>query len=202
MTDQEKSFIESCFEGNLQNIKSCIKYGVNIAVADNWCIDIVARRGHSKLVKFFLENGISHETACKKMVLAYSSNNEDLELVKYLIKESSEYKKETSALQWAAAKGNLPIVELLLVYFNDFNGVFCSAASTGQLEILQFLIDNGIEELDSGAERAVYWAAEKYKWYAVDLLLNNKIGEMSNLGDQFTKKYKDWKEKTKLNSAE
>ncbi|WP_028283573.1 MULTISPECIES: ankyrin repeat domain-containing protein [Flavobacteriaceae] len=199
MTDQEKSFIESCFEGNLRFIKTCVKHGVDIHVANDWCIDIAARKGYSKIVTYFLENGISHESAAKKMVLAYTCDAQDLELVKYLIGKSAEYKNETSALQWTAAKGNLPIMELLLGYFNEFNGIFCSAASTGQVTLLQFLIDNDLHNLDSGAERAVYWAGEKGKWNAVELLLENNIGTLDNLGADYSAKLIDWREKTKKN---
>lgn len=194
MTDQEKSFIESCFEGNLRNIKTCIKYGVDIHVADDWCIDIVARKNYSEIVIFFLENGISHEVAAKKMVLAYSSDAQDIELVKYLIENSEEYKNETSALQWCAAKGNILIMELLLGYFNEFDGIFCSAASKGKVELLKFLIDNDLQSYDTGAERAVYWAAERNRWDAVELLLNNDIGTTENLG-KYVSKFIEWKEK-------
>lgn len=198
MTDQEKSFIESCFEGNLRFIKTCVKHGVDIHVANDWCIDIAARKGYSKIVRYFLENGISHESATKKMVLAYTCDTEDLELVKYLIEKSDEYKKETSALQWTAAKGNLKIMELLLGYFNEFNGIFCSAASTGKVELIQFLIDNDLQDFDSGAERAVYWAGERNKWNAVELLLKNNIGNLDNLGADYTAKFTEWKEKIKI----
>lgn len=200
MTDQEKSFIESCFEGNLRSIKMCVKHGVDIHVANDWCIDIAARKGYSKIVIYFLENGISHESAAKKMVLAYTCDAQALELVKYLIGKSDEYKNETSALQWTAAKGNLPIMELLLGYFDEFNGIFCSAASTGQVELLQFLIDNDLQDLDSGVERAVYWAGERSKWNAVELLLENNIGTLENLGTDYSAKLIDWRERIKRNN--
>ncbi|WP_299007378.1 ankyrin repeat domain-containing protein [uncultured Tenacibaculum sp.] len=198
MTDQEKSFIESCFEGNFRNIKTCIKYGVNIHIQDDWCIDIVGRKNYSEIIIYFLENGISHKSAAKKMLLAYTCDAEDLNLVKYLINNSDEYKNETSAIQWTASKGNIEIMELILGYFEDFNGIFCSAASTGKIELLQFLIDNDIQDYDNGSERAVYWAAEKNKWSTVKLLLENNIGTIDRLGEKYTNKYISWKEKTKL----
>ena len=200
MTDQEKSFIESCFEGSLRFIKTCVKHGVDIHVENDWCIDIAARKGYSKIITYFLNNGISHESAAKKMVLAYTCDAQDLELVKYLITKSDAYKNETSALQWTAAKGNIPIMELLLGYFNEFNGIFCSAASTGQIELIQFLIDNNLQDFDSGAERAVFWAGERSKWNAVELLLKNNIGTLDNLGADYTAKLIDWREKTKKNN--
>ena len=151
-------------------------------------------------ITYFLNNGISHESAAKKMVLAYTCDAQDLELVKYLITKSDAYKNETSALQWTAAKGNIPIMELLLGYFNEFNGIFCSAASTGQIELIQFLIDNNLQDFDSGAERAVFWAGERSKWNAVELLLKNNIGTLDNLGADYTAKLIDWREKTKKNN--
>lgn len=193
MTDQEKLFIESCYENKFSSIKMCIKYNVNIHVENDWCIDIVARKGYSKLVKFFLENGITHESASEKMVLAYTCDNQDLDLVKYLI-ENHEYKKEHSALSWAAATGNMEIIELLLGYFDEFDGVFCSAAQSGQVNVLNFLIDNGIQDLDSGSERAPYWAAEKNKWNVVELLLSNGIGSLENLGENYTEMFLSWRE--------
>ena len=129
------------------------------------------------------------------MVLAYSCDQQNIDLVKYLICNSDEYKNDLFALQWAVAKENAQIVELLLAYMEKYDGAFCSAASTGQVEILQLLIDNGIEKLDEGAERAVYWAAEKYKWAAVELLFNNNIGSKENLGEEYFIKYNEWKSK-------
>ena len=66
MTDQERIFIEHCFENKISAIKTCIKHNVNIHVENDWCIDIAVKKGYNKLVKFFLENGITHESASKK----------------------------------------------------------------------------------------------------------------------------------------
>lgn len=98
MTDQEKSFIESCFDGELRGVKTCIKYGVNFHVENDWCIDVAARKGRSKLIMFLLENGITHESASKKSVLAYAAHHQDKSLVKYLISHSDEYKNDSAAL--------------------------------------------------------------------------------------------------------
>ena len=198
MTEQEKGFIESCFEDNLKGIKMCIKYGVNIHVEDDWCIEIAAKQGHSKLVKFLLENGISHESACRKLVLAYAAHLQDKELIKYLIAQSDEYKKDKTALQWVAINGNLEIAEMLLTYVNQYGGVFSGAAEAGQIMLLQFLIDNSIQDLDSGAERSPYWAAEKGKWNAVELLLENGIGDIEGLGGEYKERYLNWKNKKTL----
>jgi ankyrin repeat protein len=155
MDAQEKSFIEACFEGNLRSIKTTIKYGVNIHVENDWCIDIVARKNYPKIVTFLLDNGITHESAAKNIVLAYTCEHGNYKLAKLLIDSSDAYKKDHMAIQWAAAKGNLKLVELLLGYMDDFNGLFCRTASTGQNEVIQFLIDNEIQNHDDGASRAV-----------------------------------------------
>ncbi|SEC66425.1 Ankyrin repeat-containing protein [Tenacibaculum sp. MAR_2009_124] len=196
MTEQEKMFIESCLEGNLRSIKMCVKHGVNIHVQNNWSIDIVARKGYSKIVKYFLENGISNKEATEKKVLAYCCHNGDYDTVKYLIERSDEYKVDHSSLQWAASKGDQLIVEMLLAYINDLSGLFCSAAQSGNVNLMQFLIDNDLQNLDHSAERAVYWGAEKNKWNCVDILLNNEIGTLDNLGS-YKDKYFDWKQKIK-----
>jgi len=201
MTDQEKSFIESCFEGDIKSIKTCIKYGVDIHVESDWCIDIAARKENSKLVKFFIENGISHESASKKLVLAYAAAAQDKDLVKYLLSQSDEYKKDDTALTWVAMNGNLEIAEMLLAYLDSFDGVFCRAAEAGRIPFLEFLIDNSIQDLDSGAERSPYWAACKNKWSTVEMLLNNNIGDIESLGEKYKEMYLNWKNNNSANSS-
>ena len=195
MTDQEKSFIESCFDGDLRAVKTCVKYGVDIHTENDWCIDIAARKGHSKLIRFLLENGITHESASKKSVLAYAAHHQDKPLVKYLISQSDDYKNDSAALSWAAMKEDVEIFESLLVYVSNFGGVFCRAAEAGNVALIEILINNGIQDLDKGSIRAPYWAAEKSKWAAVYLLLSNNIGDIDNLGDLNRERYLEWKNK-------
>ena len=64
----------------------------------------------------------------------------------------------------------------------------------GQINILNFLIDNGIQELDSGSQRSIYWAAERNEWNTVEFLLNHNIGNLDNLGEKYAKMYLSWKE--------
>lgn len=95
-------------------------------------------------------------------------------------------------------KSNIEIFEILLVYVSNFGGVFCRAAEAGSLDLLEILINNGIQDMDKGSKSAPYWAAEKSKWAAVDLLLNNNIGDIDNLGDLYKERYLDWKNKNKI----
>lgn len=182
MTIQEKNFIESCFDGNLKSIKTCIKHGVDIHVEDDWCIEIASRKDHHQIILFLLENGISHVSAAGKSLLAFACINENFDLLRYLIKNSNAYKNDKAAISWAASTGNVNIVEYLMGYVNNYGGVFCRAAEKGHINILKFLIDNDIQELDCVSNQSIFWAAEKNQWDSVKLLIDNNIGASKDLG--------------------
>jgi ankyrin repeat protein len=196
MTDQEKSFIEACFRMDLKSIKQCIQYNVDIHTEDDWCIDIAARKGDSKIIKFFLENGISHSSAAKKLTLAYAVHNEDLDLVRYLVSISEEYKKDSASIQWAAAKGNKVAVELLLPYVNDLRWVYCNAAKFGHIDLIRYLNDNNIYEHDSALNLTLNWAAQSKNWEIIDLLLSEGIVEKSTLSERLIPNYDEWKSRS------
>lgn len=191
MDGREKLFIEACVENNFKIIQLSIRHGVDIHVEDDWCIEIVGRKGYSNLVKFFLENGISHSSAAKKAVLAHASYNRDIDLVKYLIK-FDEYKEDLGAIAWAAGR-SYEITELMLGFLDNFDGAFCHAAASGDIKTLNLLIDNGIQNFDKSSKRSSFWAAERSKWSAVELILDNGIGSVENLGENYAKMFELWK---------
>lgn len=199
MTDQEKAFIESCFNADLKAIKTCIKYGVDIHVENDWCIDIASRNNHSDLVRFLLENGISDESAANKKVLAYSIHNDNLELAKYLIQRSDEYKNDTASVQWAAANGKIEAIELLLPYIKDLRWIYCNAAKHGHLDLIRYLNDNSIYNLDTAMNLVLNWAAHGGKWQVISLLVEEKIVDYKTLSDSEQIKYEQWKDSFKIN---
>lgn len=191
MDNREKHFIEACIENDFKSIQQCIRFGVDIHIQDDWCIEIVSRKKNSTLVKFFLENGVSHESASTKSVLANACYNRDIDLIKYLI-QNQEYKNDVGAIAWAAGR-SFEATELLLSFLDDFDGAFCHAAGAGEIKTINLLIDNGIQDFDRSAERSPFWAAERSKWQIVELLLDNEIGTIQNLGVKYTNALELWK---------
>jgi hypothetical protein len=192
MTPQEKIFIESCLLGHLASVKTCIEHNVDIHVEDDWCIEAASGRGKSKVVRYLLENGITHKSASTKSVLANACHKGDIELVKYLINASDEYKNDTSALEWSITKGNIEIVELMLCFVDNFDWSYCRASSKGHIHILNLLTDNNIYEYDGAVDKAIFWAAQRNKWSAVHFLIENNLGDINYLFDNMIAMYKSW----------
>jgi ankyrin repeat protein len=194
MTDQEKLFIESCFKGDLKTIKSCVKFNVDIHIENDWCIDIASRNNHFELIKFLLENGISDEAASKKKILAYSIHNNNLELTKYLINRSDEYKNDSTSVQWAAANGKIEAIKLLLPFINDLRWVYCNAAKHGHVDLIHYLNDNSIYNHDSAMNLVLNWAANGRKWNAIKVLVEENIVDFETLSETQRLKYEQWKD--------
>ena len=193
LSNQEKSFIEACIKGNMKGVKSCHKHDVDIGVEDNWAMHIGVINGNFELVKWLLENGVSHEQAAEKYLLGYSCQYQNLLFVEDLTRSSVCYKNDQYAFSWTASLGNVEIGELLLGYLNmeKLGGGFIRAAEAGKIKFLDFLIANNIQDHDSSSKRAVYWAAEKGHWETVDYLINKSIGTIENLGSCKTD-YLNW----------
>lgn len=193
MTDQEKSFIESCCKADLKSIKTCVKYNVNIHVEDDWCIKIASRNGYSQIVRYLLESGISDKVAAEYSVLGYAIHFNDYELAKYLMSRSDEYKVDDAGIQWAADKGDLVAIQLLLPYTTCLNWIYCSACKHGHIEIVNYLNDNEIYKYDKEIRLALNWAAEGSKWEIIDLLLKESIVDYNTMSEIYRVKYEKWK---------
>lgn len=193
MTPQEKSFIEACCKADLKTIKTCIKYNVNIHIEDDWAISIASENGYSQVVRFLLENGITDSIASNKKALAYAIHFRDYDLAEYLISRSDEYKSDDAAIQWAADKGDLKAIQLLITYTTCLNWIYCSACKSGNVDIINFLNDNEIYKIDSEIKLALNWAAERSRWEIIDLLLNESIVDYSTMGSIGREKYEKWK---------
>jgi len=179
MTDQEKSFIESCIEGDLKSMILCIKHNVNVNVENDWVISICARKHHHKIAKYLLsKNLVSHKSASTKGLLAYACNSNNFEFVKHLISQSDEYKTDSAAFSWTASNGNIKIAELLVNYLNSdcLQGGFCRAAEVGHIQFLEFLFLNSIDDIDNSANRAIHWAKGGNRDKVIIYLSNNGLG--------------------------
>lgn len=193
MTEQEKSFIESCVKNNIHGVKRCHQHGVNIFVEGNWAITIAATNGHIELVRWLLENGITHEMAAKARLLSYMCYFQNLVMIDRLISSSDCYKDDPAAFSWTADTGNVYIGEKLLAYLNiaQIWGGFQAASESGRLQFLEFLINNNVQEYDRTYERAVFNAASHGQWKAVEYLIRMSIGTREQL-KHFEPHYLNW----------
>lgn len=195
MTSQEKTFIEHCLKGDLKYVQTCVEYGVDVNVENSWGINCACRQGHTNIVFYLLENGVSLEQASNAEVLEYAAHNGFVALVAYLIKDNDIFKNNNRAVQWAAMKGYKDIVEMLLTYADNINGTLVSAAKNGHMEIVQMLIDNDLAEKDLSRETVIYKTAKNGHWKVVELLLNSNIGAITSLDEKQLDKYNNWKAK-------
>jgi hypothetical protein len=193
MTPQEKIFIEYCIIGDTQNVIQCINYNVNIYVENNWAFEIVIQRSYSDLIIYFLNHGMTHTQSCEIGALRYAVQNKNLKLVRFLMQQSFEYKKDEGALQWAVRQGDLATIELLLSYIDNLDWIYCIAAENGFDHIIRFFNDNEIYKYDRQMDLVLNWAIKASKFEIADMLLLEKIVNYDTLYDAGKIKYELWK---------
>ena len=94
------------------------------------------------------------------------------------------YDRGNTALHWAAKKGNMNIVEILLdrgieinSKTNDGETALHIAASSGNMNIVEILLDRGIDinSKDNDGWTALHWAASNGDMNIVEILLDRGI---------------------------
>ena len=175
MTRQQEYFIESCFINDIQMVKTLVKNKVNVSGQNYWGHRICATRGFLELLTFLYQVDSNHKEISKSGILAWAAASQQYDVVKLIISSSDEYKNSSSALQWVAAKGDVEMMIMLITYCEKLDWIFVSAARNGHVPMIEFLLDNGIENLDSQFNLTFNNAILSYKKKVADLLLNRGV---------------------------
>ena len=147
--------------GNLELFQYLIENGSDVfskTKNGRSCLHIAAEEGHLKICRMLLTNynfAVHARDNEGFAVLHSAALGGDLELFQYLIKNGSDVfsktKKGRSCLHIAAEEGHLKICRMLLTNYNfavherddDGLAVLHNAALGGDLELFQYLIENG-----------------------------------------------------------
>ena len=142
------------------------------------CLHIAAEQGHLNICRMLLQryNFLNHERDDDGLNVLHSAVlSGELELLQYLIENGSDVFSKTkdgrSCLHLAAEQGDLNICRMLLQSYNfvihetDDDGltVLHSAVLSGELELLQYLIENGSDVFSKTKDgrNCLHIAAEK-----------------------------------------
>lgn len=186
--------------GKSQTLKSLVECGQNIDIRDNsgyTALHLAAKKGNSETVKFLIDVGADvtirdhngstalHHAAKMEGMATFCEmtiNNQIrerecyLDIVKILVGECSgviisKDKTGCTAMHWAASKGHLDVVKLLVefnadAYIKDYDGrtALHAAAANGHLDTVKFFVEEyrGIEEItDIDSLTALHLAARK-----------------------------------------
>ena len=154
------------------------------------CLHIAAEEGHLRICRVLLENynfDVQQRDDDGLAVLHNAALGGDLELFQYLIQNGSDVYSKTkdgrSSLHLAAEKGHLKICRVLLQNYNfdiherddDMFTVMLRAACSDDLELLEYLIQNGsnIFSKTKDGRSCLHIAAEKGHLKICRVLLQN-----------------------------
>ena len=154
------------------------------------CLHIAAEEGHLRICRVLLENynfDVHERDDDGLAVLHNAALGGDLELFQYLIQNGSDVYSKTkdgrSSLHLAAEKGHLKICRVLLQNYNfdiherddDMFTVMLRAACSDDLELLEYLIQNGsnIFSKTKDGRSCLHIAAEKGHLKICRVLLQN-----------------------------
>ena len=146
--------------GDIQKVK---KYITKNTIIPNQALLNAGFKNHANIVKLLIKNGANIDTPSKsgKNILYYAVQNNNLELLKYLVKNGGKFTNINnghSVLFKAVESGYIDIVKYLLPYFKDLDkhytikGKFKRVAKTTllitalqnkHLDIVKLLITNG-----------------------------------------------------------
>ena len=143
---------ESCRQGDLTLVKEALDKGadINDNALDNACF-----YGYVEIVKYLVEHGVNiHSTY--EYALCIASENGHLEVVKYLIEiqkstQDIEHFEEEFRLAFdtACMAGQLELVKYFIENGINLkeNGIdgLCGACQKGQLEIIKYLLEKGVD---------------------------------------------------------
>ena len=165
--NDEKPLILASQKGNIEIVKCLMQSLVNKKYFSSALIEATTN-GHFDIVKLLAENGadVDYEAQyLEKTAFIISLEKGYLDIAQYIAEKMKEYKindighnspySKKSPLMWAAEKGNLAIVKILVERganihsyvsadgYMDNRTALMYAAGTGNLEIVQYLLSKG-----------------------------------------------------------
>lgn len=189
LTGQQENFIEKCFINDLSMVKTLVKYKVDYTVSEYWGIRIAASKGYADLLVYLLTLNPDREKLADSYILSMAATSGNMNTTKTLIEDGDFYQNDSSALQWTATKGDVEMMELLLEYCKCFDGVIVSAIKAGKLKMVEYLLDNSIDEYDKNFKLAFNNAISYRKKEVADFLVQGGYFCAENVDSDIWDKY-------------
>ena len=191
LSRQEENFIEQCLANKIINIQTLVKYNVDCTVSNYWGYRIAACKGYLKLLRYLMSLEPNRKELADSYILSWTASANQFDAIQLLIEDGDFYASDNTAVQWTASNGNIPMMEVLLGYCNDFTNIFGAAAKDGQYKMFEFLLDNGINELDQQFENSFRFAISFKRKNIADLLVSQGFFSEGNVKQETWSKYQN-----------
>ncbi|KAJ7291257.1 ankyrin repeat-containing domain protein [Mycena rebaudengoi] len=182
-SEDERNMVEAATR-RLTHIRFLLDSGADVHVRNNGALREAAKRGHTEVVQLLLENGANINAANEhtgSALEAAASWDGNPSIINSL--DSDDKKREKMA---EAATRRLTHVRFLLDNGADVhvrnNGVLRAAAEAGNTEVVQLLLENGVNAADehtgSALEAAASWDGNPYladSWDSEDKRRRNMV---------------------------
>jgi ankyrin repeat protein len=107
-TDLNMSLIRACLNNDLKQVKETIKNGADVHADNDTPLHLASMRGYLDVVKVLIENGADYVVG-----IAGACNDKKLEVIKYLVEQSSNIHK---SLIYSLAYSNGDFRDEVLAY--------------------------------------------------------------------------------------
>ncbi|AYV85183.1 MAG: hypothetical protein Satyrvirus6_15 [Satyrvirus sp.] len=117
------TFIESCMDGSLDNVKYWITKNIDIHENDDYGLRWASLNGHFPVVKFLVESG-ANVRAANNQSLIWTTYNGHLDIAKYLIESGANINIDNDyVLRWVLRndKYNSELIKYLIGKGADLN---------------------------------------------------------------------------------
>ncbi|AQN68743.1 ankyrin repeat protein [Saudi moumouvirus] len=137
----------ACRDGHLEIVKYLVKKGADIHVNDDYTLRLACEYGHLKIVKYLVKKGAN----------IFSKNNDplrkalekrNLEVATFLVEKGARVYAKSDIIRLVSYFGNYELVKCLMHFEIDPEDGECvlkCASSSGELEVVKYLVENGID---------------------------------------------------------
>jgi hypothetical protein len=145
---------------------------------------LAAQKGHHSILLYLLGLELNREELAKSSILAWTASANQQKSLEILIQDGDYYKNDNTAIQWASSNSSQEIIELLLNYCSNFSYLFLGAVKKRRYELVQFLLDNGLDQYDQYFEKSVKTAIHLSDKRMADLLIKNSSIKFNDLSEK------------------
>jgi len=158
------ALVRASYNGKLEVVRFLVELGANPAEEYYYPLHLAVKAGHLEIVKYFFRNCFNFKKVPMKIkYLKCAIENENLEMLSYLLRQGIDIGEYQSVIQWAASSNRLDIIKIFseAYEFGALGNLMMSiAAHNNNISIVEYLDEQGYD-MSSTYKFMMYESIEK-----------------------------------------